>query len=119
MADKDELGRRGERIARERLIADGHEIIDANWRCPRGELDIVSRDGDWLVFTEVKTRSSTRCGHPLEAVTGEKLRRLRELAGRWREANPDARGRSRIDVVAVVAPRVGEPEIVVVRAVGP
>jgi putative endonuclease len=103
MAAKDELGIRGERIAERHLVARGLTVIDRNWRCPQGEIDLVLRDGDETVFVEVKTRTSVTFGHPLEAITVAKLARLRRLAAAWCAAHP-ATGRIRIDAVAVVAP---------------
>ena len=76
-----------------------------------GEIDLVVRDGDALVFVEVKTRSGVAFGHPFEAITPVKLARLRRLAGVWCEAHPRERGRIRIDAVAVLAPRGVEPRI--------
>ena len=109
MAAKDELGVRGERIAEHHLVRRGLTLLDRNWRCPQGEIDLVLRDGDEVVFVEVKTRSSVAFGHPLEAITAAKLARLRRLAGAWCEAHPGASGRGanriRIDAVAVIAPR--------------
>jgi len=104
MAAKDELGARGERLAERHLLRTGMTLLDRNWRCPQGEIDLVLRDGDEVVFVEVKTRSSVAFGHPLEAITAAKLARLRRLAGAWCEAHPGA-GRIRIDAVAVIAPR--------------
>jgi putative endonuclease len=104
MAAKDELGQRGERIAERHLVARGLTVIDRNWRCPQGEIDLVLRDGDETVFVEVKTRTSTAFGHPLEAITTEKLSRLRRLAAAWCAAHPGT-GSIRIDAIAVVAPR--------------
>lgn len=104
MAAKDELGARGERIAERHLVRRGLTVLDRNWRCAQGEIDLVLRDGDEVVFVEVKTRSSVAFGHPLEAITSAKLARLRRLAGAWCEAHPGA-GRIRIDAVAVIAPR--------------
>ncbi|CAN5380418.1 YraN family protein [soil metagenome] len=104
MAAKDELGMRGERIAERHLVARGMTLLERNWRCPQGEIDLVLRDGDETVFVEVKTRSSDAYGHPLEAITVAKLARLRRLAGAWTAAH-DGVGRIRIDAVAVVAPR--------------
>jgi putative endonuclease len=109
MAAKDELGARGERIAEQHLVRRGLTVLDRNWRCPQGEIDLVLRDGDEVVFVEVKTRSSVAFGHPLEAITAAKLARLRRLAGAWCEAHPGVDGsrpgRIRIDAVAVIAPR--------------
>ncbi len=104
MAAKDELGARGERIAERHLLRRGLTLLDRNWRCAQGEIDLVLRDGDETVFVEVKTRSSVAFGHPLEAITSAKLARLRRLAGAWCEAHPGA-GHIRIDAVAVIAPR--------------
>ena len=107
MAAKDVLGKRGEDIAEQHLVARGLTIIERNWRCARGEIDLVAREGDVLVFVEVKTRSSTRFGHPLEAITAVKLARLRRLAGEWCAAHPGHWRQIRIDAIAVLAPRDG------------
>lgn len=107
MAAKDALGKRGEDIAEQYLTDRGLTVIERNWRCARGEIDLVATDGDVLVFVEVKTRSSTRFGHPLEAITAAKLARLRRLAGAWCEAHPGRWQRIRIDAIAVLAPRDG------------
>lgn len=105
MAAKDELGRRGERLAERHLLARGYRLIERNWRCRHGEIDLVVRDGDALVFVEVKTRTGLGFGHPFEAITPAKLARLRRLAVEWCTAHPSERGRIRIDAVAVLAPR--------------
>ena len=111
MAAKDVLGRRGETIAERYLLAAGMSIVDKNWRCPQGEIDLVARDGDELVFVEVKTRSGVAFGHPLESITATKLARLRRLAAAWCEAHPGNHDRIRIDAVAVIAPRLGDTEV--------
>ena len=111
MAAKDALGRRGEEIAARYLASRGLAIVERNWRCPQGEIDVIARDGGELVFVEVKTRSSVAFGHPLESVTPVKLARLRRLAAAWCEAHPGGHDRIRIDVIAVIAPRAGEVEI--------
>ncbi|MBX9718815.1 MAG: YraN family protein, partial [Microbacteriaceae bacterium] len=69
MARKDELGRTGEQLAVEHLTAEGYTILDRNWRCAIGEIDIVARHGETTVVVEVKTRSGLGFGHPLDAVT--------------------------------------------------
>ena len=111
MAAKDALGRRGEAIAARHLEARGLAIVERNWRCPQGEIDLVARDRDEIVFVEVKTRSSVAFGHPLESITPRKLARLRRLAGAWCLAHPESTGAIRIDAVAVIAPRVGQVEV--------
>ena len=107
MAAKDELGKRGEDLAAAYLAQAGFAIVERNWRCPQGEIDIVARDGDETVFVEVKTRSSTAFGHPLEAITATKLARLRRLAAAWCEAHASAWQHIRIDVLSVIAPTRG------------
>ena len=80
MRAKDGLGRYGEDVAARHLVEQGIIVLDRNWRCELGEIDIVGRDGDVLVVCEVKTRSGTSFGTPLEAVTRTKAARLRRLA---------------------------------------
>ncbi|SDG76034.1 YraN family protein [Klenkia brasiliensis] len=96
------LGAHGEQLAVDHLTAAGLTVLDRNWRCPRGELDVVAREGDALVFCEVKTRSGTRYGTPLEGVTPAKQARLKQLAGRWLDAHDERAGSLRFDVVGVV-----------------
>ncbi|OHV38164.1 MULTISPECIES: YraN family protein [Pseudofrankia] len=98
---KDELGRFGEDLAARHLVESGAEILDRNWRCREGELDIVAREAGTLVFCEVKTRSGTRFGTPAEAVAGRKAARVRLLAVRWLAAHPRLRGPVRFDLLAV------------------
>ena len=107
MAAKDDLGRKGEALAADFLVEAGMQVVERNWRCAQGEIDLVARDGDELVFVEVKTRSSLGYGHPLEAITVAKLARLRRLAGAWCAAHPGDHGLVRIDAVAIVAPVFG------------
>ena len=97
-----DLGPRGERIAAAYLAHAGLRVLDRNWRCREGELDIVARDGDALVFCEVKTRRGVGFGHPVEAVTPAKQRRLRLLAQRWLAAHDHHAPDLRFDVVGVL-----------------
>jgi putative endonuclease len=103
MRAKDILGRRGEEAAVRHLTGLGWRILDRNWRCTEGELDIVARDGAELVVCEVKTRSSVDYGTPVEAVTPAKAERLRRLAVRWLVAHAVGGVAVRIDVVGLVA----------------
>ena len=105
------LGRYGERLAERELVAAGMVVLDRNWRCPEGELDLVLRDGRVLVVCEVKTRSSVAFGTPHEAVTPDKLARLWRLAARWLSAHDVSAPEVRVDVVAVLRPRRG-PSVV-------
>lgn len=101
------LGRYGEQVAVEVLERDGMRVLDRNWRCRAGELDVVALDGGCVVAVEVKTRRSLVCGHPFEAVTPPKLARLRHLASRWLAEHDRQGARLRIDVVSVLQPRDG------------
>lgn len=110
------LGRYGEDRAARWYAARGYTVVDRNWRCTAGELDLVvvraSGPRTELVVVEVKTRSSDRYGSPLEAVGPDKQRRLRRLAGEWLAARwPEVDGSRRpsavrFDVVAVLGGKV-------------
>ena len=81
------IGKSGEAIAEQFLIEQGYQILARNWRPAnlqlQGEIDLVARDGRIHVFVEVKTRSSSKLGSPLEAITQLKLNRMRALAKAW------------------------------------
>jgi putative endonuclease len=112
------VGEYGERLAARRLVEQGMVLVDRNWRCDAGEIDLVLREDDVLVFCEVKTRSSVAFGHPLEAVAREKADRLRLLAGRWiHEHGVSAHG-VRIDLVGVLVQDRGAAEVTHLRGVG-
>jgi putative endonuclease len=103
MRNKDALGRVGEAIAARMLQDAGMQVIESNWRCARGELDIVAREGPILVFCEVKTRSSVTFGDPSEAVGATKAARLRTLGALWLETHPGGGwAEIRFDVVSVL-----------------
>ena len=102
MAEKDVLGRRGETVAAGWLEDRGYTIVARNWRCARGELDLIARRGRVTAFVEVKTRSSIEYGHPFEAITPEKAARVRRLAAEWCRAHGPVRGETRIDAIAVL-----------------
>ncbi|WP_345750450.1 YraN family protein [Microbacterium rhizophilus] len=108
MARKDELGRAGEERAAAHLTRCGYAILDRNWRCADGEIDIVAAKGDRLVIVEVKTRSGIAYGHPFAAIDERKLARLWRLALAWARAHPDdARSRRiRVDGIAIIG---GDP----------
>jgi putative endonuclease len=109
---RDALGRYGEDLAAQHLVAAGLEVVDRNWRCPRGELDLVAREPDGtVVFVEVKTRSTAAFGEPAEAVSWAKARRLRTLACLWLHAHPSGGVTLRFDVVSVVRSRGAAPQV--------
>ena len=117
------LGDAGEALVARWYEARGFVVVDRNWRCREGELDLVcaghDRGASTLVFCEVKTRRSTAFGSPLEAVTVTKQRRIRVLARRWLEEQGSTGAhapRLRFDVASVLALPGVAPEITVVEA---
>ncbi|GAA2513851.1 YraN family protein [Pilimelia columellifera] len=102
------LGRHGEQLAVDFLTAAGMAIIDRNWRRRAGEIDIIARDGDAIVFVEVKTRRGEGYGGPLAAVAPPKVARLRRLAGQWLASAGLSAAAIRIDVIGVLV-RCGAP----------
>ena len=115
MHTKDQLGIDGEDYAVRYLVGAGFTIVTRNWHCPDGEVDILALDGNTLVVIEVKTRTSTAYGLPLEAVTWRKAEKLKTLAMRWLREHPH-RGPVRFDVISIVMPKHGRPELQHVRA---
>lgn len=104
---KQALGSRGEDLAAEFLEDAGLVVLERNFRCARGELDIIARDGDTAVFVEVKTRRTAMLGSPLEAVTRTKLARIRILAGIWLSGQDEYFTSARIDALGIIMePRV-------------
>lgn len=103
MAAKDERGRAGEQRAAEHLTGAGYTLLDRNWRCPSGEIDIVAVRGRDLVVVEVKTRRTEWFGHPFSAVDARKRDRLWRLACAWIVAHPELarRRRLRLDVIGI------------------
>ena len=112
------LGQYGEKLAERHLRAQGMVVLDRNWRCTEGEIDLVLRDGDVLVACEVKTRSSLECGTPHEAVDDTKLERLRRLVLLWAHAHEVAPPDVRVDLVAVLRPLRGPSTLEHVAGVG-
>jgi putative endonuclease len=112
------LGAYGEACAARYLTDRGMVVLDRNWRCDLGEIDLVLRDQGVLVICEVKSRSSDRFGHPVESVSEQKAARLRRLAARWLAEHPVSPREVRLDVVGVLVPRQGAPVVEHVRGVG-
>jgi putative endonuclease len=107
----DAVGAYGERVAMRTLALAGMEILDRNWRCRDGELDLVARDDKVIVFCEVKTRRSRWFGEPIDAITFVKVRRLRAAAMAWLSAHPQQRGELRFDVISVWPQRSGPAKV--------
>lgn len=101
MSEHNDVGREGEALAANFLQQKGYEIVDRNWRYGPKEIDIVARDGDTMVFVEVKTRSTLAFELPQEAVTKKKMKNLVEAADAYLiQHNIDLE--SRFDIVAVL-----------------
>jgi putative endonuclease len=100
------LGTAGEDVAAAWYVKQGYEVVARNWRCREGELDLIVRSGRTYVFCEVKTRTSTVFGAPVEAVTRDKQMRIRRLAARWlQDGAPGPAKDIRFDVASVLGPR--------------
>jgi len=116
---RNELGALGEQVAVDHLRALGLRILIRNWRCRYGELDVIAAEGDrTVVFVEVKTRTGDGFGGIAEAVTPQKVRRIRRLAGVWLAGQETGWAQIRIDVIGVRVGRYRAPEITHLRGVG-
>jgi putative endonuclease len=99
----------GEKIARDFLTGRGYSILETNYRSPHGEVDIIARHGDCLVFVEVRTKSSREFGSPEESITSVKKERLIATAWHYCQTLEAPPPQWRIDVVAVELDRQGRP----------
>jgi putative endonuclease len=115
-----EIGALGERLAADHLIGLGLRIVSRNWRCRYGELDLIAVDpaANTVIFVEVKTRTGDGFGGLAQAVTTQKARRLRRLAGIWLAAQDQRWAAVRIDVIGVRIGRRRIPELTHLRGVG-
>ncbi|MBB5872235.1 putative endonuclease [Allocatelliglobosispora scoriae] len=105
------FGAWGEGIAAEYLLGSGMILLDRNWRCRDGEVDIIAREAETIVFCEVKTRRSRAFGPAVDAVVGQKARRLRRLAAHWLALREAGSVEVRFDVICVMPQPQGPPEI--------
>ena len=95
-------GKEGERIAADFLKKNGYRIVEVNYRCPIGEIDIIARDKNEIVFVEVKARKSFALGYPEEAVGLKKQKKMSQLALWYLQEKNIIDVRARFDVVAIV-----------------
>lgn len=102
MGKSNELGAWGEEKAARFLRQQGYEILERNYRCPYGEIDLIALDGDFLVFVEVRLRSSFFHGRPEETVDKRKQRKL-YATGEWYLQRHPSEKQPRFDVVALYA----------------
>lgn len=98
---RQDTGKMGENLACEFLGNNGYHILERNYRCPEGEIDIVARQQNTLVFVEVRTKTSRIFGRPEESITPVKAARLKTLAARYGQSHPGLPDTWRIDVVAI------------------
>ena len=98
----------GEKLARDYLKKQGYHILETNYRCPHGEIDIIARDKDFLVFTEVRTKTSLEFGSPEESITPAKKERIRATALHYQQSHDNLSRSWRLDVVAVELNKKGE-----------
>jgi putative endonuclease len=98
----------GEKLAADFLTKQGYDIIESNYRCKEGEVDIIARDGDFLVFIEVRAKSSRIFGSPEESVTARKKEHLKNVASHYLETHDSLSAQWRIDFVAVELDRAGK-----------
>jgi putative endonuclease len=118
MAYRQAIGRHGEDMACQYLVAQGYEVLERNWLCPRGEIDVVAREGECWAFVEVKTRRGHRAEYPEDALTAAKLGRLVELAETYLARAQLNDVDWRVDLVAIeLSERSAAPRINLVRAV--
>jgi len=106
---RQETGNLGEKLAAGFLQKQGYRIIESNYRCPEGEVDIVARRKDCLVFVEVRTKKSQEFGSPEESITPAKMDKLRRVAAHYQQTHGDMPASWRIDVVAVEMDRQSRP----------
>ena len=96
-----ELGRKGEDIAYKYLVNNNYEIIERNFKCKQGEIDIIAKENDEIVFIEVKTRSNVACGRPSEAVNQAKQKHIKRANKYYTYLNKLDNCYIRIDVIEV------------------
>lgn len=101
MTEPQQFGRDSEALAARYLAEKGYEILEQNYRSPRGEIDIIAKEGDTIVFVEVKSGRSSHFGHPKGYVTCQKQKKISMTALHWLKASGQSRAKARFDVIAV------------------
>ncbi|MSS46433.1 YraN family protein [Cutibacterium sp. WCA-380-WT-3A] len=111
------FGAWGEDLAAQYVQSLGWTIIARNWACDAGEIDLIARDDQTVVFIEVKARSGTGFGDPLESITTAKVRKLHELALTWLVEHDEGVHSVRIDAIGIVVHPGIEPAVTHVRGI--
>ncbi|WP_018750898.1 YraN family protein [Paenibacillus sanguinis] len=111
--ERKERGRRAELAAAEHLLSLGYAIMERNWRCRSGEIDLIARQGDWIVIVEVRSRSGRAAGFgtAAEAVTPRKIAQVRSTAAVYLHQNKQWAANVRFDVIAVTFDRTETIEL--------
>jgi len=99
----------GEKLARDFLRKRGYRILETNYRCPKGEVDLIAEHKDFLVFVEVRAKRSRDFGTPEESITPTKMEHLRTVAAHYCQTHHNLPQLWRIDVVAVELGQKGKP----------
>jgi len=108
------LGKLGEELALKKIKSLGYTCITRNYRCPLGEVDLIARDGDCLVFIEIKTRRGRSLGYAKEAINARKRRQISKVALAYMKGNNCCDVKSRFDVIAI-AMSEGKEHIEVIK----
>lgn len=106
-----QFGQKGEQLALNHLRQQGYAIVTTNWQCPHGEIDIVARQSETLVFVEVRSRHSHTTEDALASISPAKRRKLAACAHAYLYAHHLEDSPWRIDVIAIAVPREGSPII--------
>ena len=96
-----DLGKLGEKLALKKIKRLGYKCVTRNYRCSLGEVDLIAKDGECLVFIEIKTRKGKSLGYAKEAIDGRKRRQLSKVALAYMKSNDCCDTKSRFDVVAI------------------
>lgn len=111
--ERKERGRHAERAAAEYLLSLDYTIVERNWRCRSGEIDLIARQGNWIIIVEVRSRSSRAAGYgtAVEAVTPRKIAQVRSTAAVYLHQTGQSDAHVRFDVIAITFDRTGKVEL--------
>ena len=110
MMKRRETGLHGEQLACDFLKKNDYQLVERNFRCPRGEVDIIAQQGNTLVFVEVRTKKGRNFGSPEESITPTKMEHLRNTAAYYRQTHDSLPESWRIDVIAIEMNSRGQVE---------
>lgn len=112
---KQQFGQKNEELAVQILTKAGYQILEQNYRTKMGEIDIIAREKDTIIFVEVKARRSERYGHPKYALTISKQKKISRTALTWLKKNYPGQIRARFDVVTILWQHPKQPEIEIIK----